>query len=333
MNVYKITDIITCEFLKIPKAMVANPKYRVLSSDAKLTYALLYDRLSLSKLNGWINEDDEVFLIYTREEIAEDLGITYKKAISAFKELTDASLITEQRCGRGMPNKIYIVKPELSVPDAKEYVEHENLRTAKSACLENVEENEICENSISEDSTENYDMPNGNIKNFQNGTSRTAELEYQDMPNQHPNKTNINKTYNSNTNNSQSVIEQDHKFNPPDDGQADEETQDFEKIIENCNLDSFEPEERKILYDALERMYFTKEFKVGDAVLPQKKVRSRMYELNSGILRSAIFNLHQNDRKIKNITGYVMSTIFNCITEEYSLLHVDPYLNAMRRKE
>ena len=153
------------------------------------------------------------------------------------------------------------------------------------------------------------------------------------MPNQHPNQTNINKTYNSNTNNSQSVIEQDHKFNPPDDGQADEETQDFEKIIENCNLDSFEPEERKILYDALERMYFTKEFKVGDAVLPQKKVRSRMYELNSGILRSAIFNLHQNDRKIKNITGYVMSTIFNCITEEYSLLHVDPYLNAMRRKE
>ena len=333
MNVYKITDIITCEFLKIPKAMFANAKYKVLSSDAKLTYALLYDRLSLSKLNGWINEDDEVFLIYTREEVAEDLGISYKKAISAFKELTDASLITEQRCGRGMPNKIYIVKPELSVADAQEYVEHENLRTAKSAYLKNAEENEICENSISEDGIDFSDMPNGNIKNFQNGTSRTAKLEYQDMPNQHPNQTNINKTYNINTYNSQSVIEQDHKFNPPDDGQADEETQDFEKIIENCNLDSFEPEERKILYDALERMYFTKEFKVGDAVLPQKKVRSRMYELNSGILRSAIFNLHQNDRKIKNITGYVMSTIFNCITEEYSLLHVDPYLNAMRRKE
>lgn len=333
MNVYKITDIITCEFLKIPKAMFANAKYTVLSSDAKLTYALLYDRLSLSKLNGWINEDDEVFLIYTREEVAEDLGISYKKAISAFKELTDASLITEQRCGRGMPNKIYIVKPELSVADAQEYVHSENLRTAKSACLENAEENDICENGISEEDADNYDIPNSDIKNCHIGISKGAISEYQDVPYRHPNQTNINKTYNINTNNSQSVIEQDHKFNPPDDGQADEETQDFEKIIENCNLDSFEPEERKILYDALERMYFTKEFKVGDAVLPQKKVRSRMYELNSGILRSAIFNLHQNDRKIKNITGYVMSTIFNCITEEYSLLHVDPYLNAMRRKE
>ena len=56
MNVYKINDIINYEFLKIPKSLFANPRYRRLSSDAKLTYALLYDRLSLSKLNAWTNE-------------------------------------------------------------------------------------------------------------------------------------------------------------------------------------------------------------------------------------------------------------------------------------
>ena len=113
MNVYKINDIINYEFLKIPKSMFLNEDYRKLSSDAKLTYALLYDRLSLSKLNNWINEDYEVYLIYTREEIAEDLGLSYKKAISAFRELLSAGLIREQRCGRGMPNKIYIVKIDL----------------------------------------------------------------------------------------------------------------------------------------------------------------------------------------------------------------------------
>ena len=111
MDVYKINDIISCEFLKIPKAMFANEKYRKLSSDAKLAYALLYDRLSLSKLNGWINENDEVFLIYTREAIADDLGITYKKAISAFRELAEANLIADESCGRVMANRIYIVKP------------------------------------------------------------------------------------------------------------------------------------------------------------------------------------------------------------------------------
>ena len=75
MNVYKINDIISCEFLKTPKLLFADLKYKSLSSDAKLTYALLYDRLSLSKLNAWINEKDEVYLIYTREEVADNLGI------------------------------------------------------------------------------------------------------------------------------------------------------------------------------------------------------------------------------------------------------------------
>ena len=114
MNVYKINDVISCEFLKIPKSLFANDRYKGLSSDAKLTYALLYDRLSLSKLNGWINENDEVFLIYKREDIAGDLGITYKKAIAAFRELVDAKLICEHRCGRGMPNRIYITKPDIT---------------------------------------------------------------------------------------------------------------------------------------------------------------------------------------------------------------------------
>ena len=335
MNVYKITDIISCEFLKIPKAMFANSKYKVLSSDAKLTYALLYDRLSLSKINGWINENDEVFLIYTREEVAEDLGISYKKAISAFKELTEAKLIKEQRCGRGIPNKIYIVKPELDVDDAKEYMQHENSRTAKIACLENVEEIKTCQNGTSCDDEEFLDMPNGNIKNCQIGISSCAEMEYLDMPEWHPNHTNINKTYNINTYNSQSVMAPGVDKSGFSDmvGQTDEEINDFEKIIERCNLESFEQEERKILYDALERMYYTKEFKVGEAILPQRNVRSRMYQLDDSILRSAMFNLHGNDRQIKNITGYIMSTIFNCITEEYSLLHVDPFLNSLRRRE
>lgn len=177
MDVYKINDIISCEFLKIPKAMFANEKYRKLSSDAKLAYALLYDRLSLSKLNGWINENDEVFLIYTREAIAEDLGITYKKAISAFKELAEANLIADERCGRGMANRIYIVKPELSAADAKEYINRENLRTAEIAYQKNEPEEENCENSISGESVGFSDMPKEHIKNCQNGISRTALIK------------------------------------------------------------------------------------------------------------------------------------------------------------
>ena len=89
MTVYKINDLVKFDFIKIPKTLFANPKYKEMSSDAKLTYALLYDRLSLSIQNNWINADGEVYLVYTRGAIAEDLGITYKKAIAAFKELKE----------------------------------------------------------------------------------------------------------------------------------------------------------------------------------------------------------------------------------------------------
>ena len=338
MTVYKINDIINCDFLKIPKTMFANESYRTLSSDAKLTYALLYDRLSLSKLNGWINENDEVYLIYTREEIAEDLGITYKKAISAFKELISLNLITEQRCGRGIPNKIYIVKLELTETQAKKYTKRENLRTADSVCLnENLSEFEICQNSTSEENADNQDMPNTDIKNSQNGISRTAEQEVLDVPESHPNKTYINKTYNNHTENSQSVsLSSNFKLytGSTEEISFDRRTDNqysFDDILENCELHLFDEEERKILYDALERMFYSDGLKIGNAKLPQDKVRSRMYEIDGSILQSAMQNLHRNDREISNITAYVMSTIFNCITEEYSLLHVDPYLNALRR--
>ena len=136
MKLYKINDIINCEFLKIPKAMFANEEYRRLSSDAKLTFALLYDRLSLSQMNGWINENDEVYLIYTREEISEDLGLTYKKAISAFKELLSAGLITEQRCGRGCA-LMYIVVFELLCKEGEEYEDYKDwVDKLKNWCCE-----------------------------------------------------------------------------------------------------------------------------------------------------------------------------------------------------
>ncbi len=337
MNVYKINDIINCEFLKIPKAMFANETYRKLSSDAKLAYALLYDRLSLSMLNGWINENDEVYLIYTREEIAEDLGITYKKAISAFKELIGANLIAETRSGRGMPNRIYVVKADLSEKQAKKYVKRENLRTADSVCLtENMAEFEICQNSISNKSADSQDVPESDIKNFQNGMSRTAETEALDVPKSHPNYTYHKKIYNNHTENSQSVS-QGKAFRIYT-GNADEIEKDrqtdsqykFEEILENCQLEYFDEEERRILYDALERMFYSDGMTIGNARLPQNSVRSRMYEIDVSTLESALSNLHKNDKPIRNITAYVMSTIFNCITEEYSLLHVDPYLNSLR---
>ena len=94
---YTISDVIDQEFIRFPMSLLANPRYKAISLEAKMIYALLLNRLSLSQKNGWVNEEKEVYLIYTREEAAEMLGISYKKAISAFKELIAISLHYEVR--------------------------------------------------------------------------------------------------------------------------------------------------------------------------------------------------------------------------------------------
>ncbi len=310
----------------ICKTMFANDAYRNLSSDAKLTYALLYDRLSLSKLNGWINDNDEVFLIYTLEEISEDLGISYKKAIAAFRELLEVELIAEKRRGRGEANMIYIVKPEITEGQAKRYTQQENLRYAESAYQEDGTGAEICGNGTSCEHPE--------IKNFPNGISGTAGTEHQDMPISHTNKTDNIKTNINHTEKSQSVSCVKSPWYVPEecDRHADN-IYSLDDILENCCLDLFEEDERILLYDALERMYYTDGLKIGSAVLPLNRVRSRMYDIDYTVLQSALSNLHKNDREIKNITSYVISTIFNCIAESQSILHVDPYLNSIRKRE
>ena len=307
MTVYKINDLIKFDFLKIPKSLFANPKYKEMSSDAKLTYALLYDRLSLSKQNNWINSDGEVYLVYTRKAIAEDLGITYKKAIDAFKELKENNLIIDKQCGRGMPNYIFIVKPELSVKEASDYTDKDNSRSADLECLDDTELDDSVDNSDS-------DVPNGNVKNCENGMSACADTEYQEVPKPHTNKTNHIKTNINHTENSQSVIDR----------------QLFNKILEQCQLGCFDKDVRHMFYDAIERLFYCNELKIGSSTLPGANVRSRLCELEYSILETALMKIHRNKQEVRNSTGYVMSVIFNCLTEGITETHIDPYLNHLR---
>ena len=322
MHVYKLSDLISFSFLKIPKTLFANPAYKAMSSDAKLAYALLYDRLSLSKKNSWINEKNEVYQIYTRKELAEDLGISYKKAISAFHELTEAELISEKRCGRGMANRIFIAKPEITENNADDYTENDTARPDETVCL-----NE--DKTADQAETVSQELPYWHIKNCGSDRSKTAETAHQELPKRHPIKTDLINTDLSYTDFSQSVFPVRYHLQK-EDGWTDEQ-QILDEILENCQLMNFDKDVQKIFCDAIERLYYCEHLRVGNSVLPRDKVRIRLRELDYSMLDAALYQLHQNkDKPVKNMTAYVMSTVFNAITESYSVLHIDPYLNAIR---
>ncbi len=60
-------------FYRIPKVLFTNDRFRVLSAEAKTLYGILLDRVSLSVKNGWIDQQGQVYIICTIEEIMEDM--------------------------------------------------------------------------------------------------------------------------------------------------------------------------------------------------------------------------------------------------------------------
>ena len=87
----------------------------------------------------------------------------------------------------------------------------------------------------------------------------------------------------------------------------------------------------RVFENAIERLFYSDNLRIAQAVLPRSRVRSRLHRLNYFVLQEAELKLHANRNvTVRDSTKYVMSTIYNCITETESDLLVDPYLNSLR---
>ena len=59
-------------FYRIPRQLITGDSFKRLSTDAKLLYGLLLDRMGLSAKNGWYDEAGRVYIYYTLDEIQGD---------------------------------------------------------------------------------------------------------------------------------------------------------------------------------------------------------------------------------------------------------------------
>lgn len=109
-----------------------------------------------------------------------------------------------------------------------------------------------------------------------------------------------------------------------------DEEKELADILDACELSSFSLEMARVFENAIERLFYSDSFRVGNASLPRCRVRHRLHELDAMVLRDAEQRLRANqERQIRNSTQYTMAVLFNCITEGDSDLIVDPYLNSL----
>ena len=110
---YKANECFEHLYYQIPMELFFNTKYKdKLNSDSKILYGFLLNRLTLSAKSNWIDEDNNIYLIFTRKEVEKLLNLSDKTVTKAFKQLKDCKLIYEKKQGANKPNLIYVGKIE-----------------------------------------------------------------------------------------------------------------------------------------------------------------------------------------------------------------------------
>ncbi|POA06095.1 replication initiator protein A [Staphylococcus caprae] len=114
---FKKTEKYQERFYQLPKVFFTNKKFTKISLEAKVAYSILRDRLELSIKNNWVDDEDNIYLIYTNENLMSILNLGKNKVVKIKKELENAHLLKQKRVGLNKPNKLYLLKPEVTKQD------------------------------------------------------------------------------------------------------------------------------------------------------------------------------------------------------------------------
>ena len=96
-------------FIIVPKLLLTEERFCSMSVEAKLLYGCLLDRNSLSQKNGWVDEQNRVYVLYSIENMKRDLGCASEKVNKVLKELEEVGLIFRKHNGVGKANYIYVM--------------------------------------------------------------------------------------------------------------------------------------------------------------------------------------------------------------------------------
>ena len=95
-------------FYRIPRLLIKDPHFKGLSSDAKLLYGLMLDRMALSMKNHWLDNENRAYIIYSISNVMEDINCSKPTCVKIMKELDSFGLIERKRKGLGKPDIIYV---------------------------------------------------------------------------------------------------------------------------------------------------------------------------------------------------------------------------------
>ena len=101
----------TASYIPLPRFLLLDEELQGISNDAKVLYALLLDRASISRQNGYIDPDGTIRLYFTVEQVQKKLHRSRQSATRIFRELEYSGLIVRKKQGLGKPAVITLNYP------------------------------------------------------------------------------------------------------------------------------------------------------------------------------------------------------------------------------
>ena len=281
-------------FFRIPKLLFTDSTFSKLSSDAKVLYGILLDRMNLSMKNGWLDEENKVYIIFTIEEIAEIMCCATQKATKILQELDDKKgigLVEKKRLGLGKPNILYV----------KNFIIQESEK--ESSSKEEIEE------------ITNQELCKSQLKNDENHNSGNVNFTKQELLKSQCNKTNINKTEYSDTEYNNTSPISPSKENKKEDMEVEEIT----KILkQNINYTFLVEEQLKdkekidlIVNLMAEAIQSKTDIRINQKMTAYETVKEQFLSLQKEHISYVLLVLDENKRKITNLRAYLLSLLYN----------------------
>lgn len=289
-------------FFRIPKLLFTDSTFSKLSSDAKVLYGILLDRMNLSMKNGWLDEENKVYIIFTIEEIAEIMCCATQKATKILQELDDKKgigLVEKKRLGLGKPNILYV----------KNFIIQESEK--ESSSKEEIEE------------ITNQELCKSQLKNDENHNSGNVNFTKQELCKSQCNKTNLNKTEYSDTEyNNTSPISPSKENIIKDNSLSQKQDMEVEEVIEilkeNIDYSFLVKEQSKnkekidlILNLMAEAIQNKTDIRINRRMIAYETVKEQFLSLQKEHINYVLFVLDENKRTITNLRAYLLSLLYN----------------------
>ena len=284
-------------FYILPKYLFTE-EFQYISYDSKILYSIMLSRMDLSRKNGWIDKQDQIYIQLPLAEIMQYLGCARQKAVKVMQELRESGLIDEEQ-DSGKLKKIYV----------KDFLQPESVAAVQ---LENPYENHTGMEIIP-DQYENQTWTSMKIKpdRYENHPQTGMKI----IPDRYENQTVIRYKNNTDKNNTESInLKTGYDW-------MDVRASVWEQIGAEalmCNYVGMEKCVEEIV-DLISDVLIqpSGEVRIGKSEMPVDIVKSRYRKLKMGDIENVLMSLEsslEHGEKIRNIRSYMMTTLYNAPT-------------------